>query len=65
MKKHVYIYEGPILEFDRCISSKWVGETTAETEKAAKRNLAYQFKKQNNRTMNARISLPGTIKIIN
>lgn len=41
-----YDYEGPVMEFDRCISNNWKGTTFAPTEKKAKSNLAYQYKKK-------------------
>lgn len=41
----VYRYDGPVMEFDKCISNRWQGETTASSEKKARSNLAYQFKK--------------------
>lgn len=64
-ESHVYVYEGPVLEFDRLVANRWEGETTAPTEKKAKNNLAYQFKKQFNRVPGAKITLPGKITIVN
>lgn len=60
--RHRYVYNGPVLEFDHLLCSKWNGETIANTEAEAKKNLAYNFKKENNRLISARISLPGKIK---
>lgn len=60
----VYKYDGPVMEFDRCISNRWIGETTATSERKAKSNLAYQFKTKNNRTANSRITLPGKLVVI-
>lgn len=57
-----YGYRGPVMEFGRCISNNWCGETTAISEKKAKSNLIYQFKSQNNRSPAAAITLPGKIK---
>ena len=57
-----YSYSGPVMEFDRCVSDNWKGTTYAVSEKKAKSNLAYQFKKQNNRIAATRISLPGKLK---
>lgn len=56
-----YKYNGPVMEFDRCVSNNWTGTTYAISEKKAKSNLAYQFKKQNNRVAATRISLPGKL----
>ena len=59
-----YSYDGPVLEFDRVIANRWVGATSAPSEKKARSNLAYQFKKQFNKTAAARISLPGVVKLV-
>lgn len=59
----VYIYEGAVLEFDKCISNHWVGETFAPNEKRARSNLTYKFKRQNNRLPNAKITLPGKLTV--
>ncbi len=59
-----YSYEGPVMEFGTCINHHWKGETMASSEKKARSNLVYQYKKQNNRVVQTRISLPGTLKII-
>lgn len=56
-----YKYNGPVMEFDRCVSNNWTGTTFAVSEKKAKSNLAYQFKKQSNRVAATRISLPGKL----
>lgn len=62
---HRYVYEGPVVAFNQCLTSRWKGETMAPSEKKARSNLAYQFKKQNNRVAGSRISLPGKIKMVN
>ena len=41
-----YIYSGPVAEFDKIIDNNWYGETMADSEKKARNNLAYQFKKR-------------------
>jgi hypothetical protein len=56
-----YIYDGPVLVFDKCVADHWRGETMAPSEKKARTNLAYQFKKQNNKVGGTKVSLPGTI----
>lgn len=63
-EKHKYIYEGPVMEFDRCLVERWRAETIAPSERKAKSNFAYQFKKQNNRIDGARITLPGKIFMV-
>lgn len=57
-----YVYKGPITSFGTCICDIWKGETIAPTIAKAKSNLAYKFKKENNRAINTRIELPGEIK---
>lgn len=61
---HKYIYEGPVMEFDRLLTDRWSGETTATSEKKARSNLTYQFKKQNHRITGTKITLPGKIKMV-
>ena len=56
-----YSYEGPVMELDRCVMEKWSGTTRAVSEKKAKNNLAYQYKKSHNRTANTRVTLPGKL----
>ena len=60
-----YMYDGPVMEFETCIASRWRGSTYAVSEKKARSNLAYQFKKKNNRISGARITLPGKVKMVN
>ena len=56
-----YMYDGPVMEFDICIANRWQGSTYAVSEKKARNNLAYQYKKKNNRPPGAKITLPGKI----
>lgn len=60
-----YMYDGPVMEFETCIASRWRGSTYAVSENKARSNLAYQFKKNNNRISGARITLPGKVKMVN
>ena len=60
---HKYTYDGPVMEFDRLLADHWKGETTAPSEKKARSNLIYQFKKQNSRIVGTKITLPGKIKM--
>lgn len=60
-----YTYDGPVMEFETCVASRWHGSTYAASEKKAKSNLAYQFKKNNNYISGARITLPGKVKVVN
>ena len=60
---HKYTYDGPVMEFDRLLADHWKGETIAPSEKKARSNLIYQFKKQNSRIVGTKITLPGKIKM--
>lgn len=59
----LYSYNGPVMEFGKCIADRWVGYTYAPTKEKARSNLSYQFKKEHNRVPNARITLPNDILI--
>ena len=59
-----YAYDGPVVEFETCIARRWKSSTYAPSEQKARSNLAYQFKVANGKMRNARISLPGKIKLI-
>ena len=61
---HHYIYNGPVMEFDSCVANRWYGSTYAVSEKKARSNLAYQFKKAFNRIPSTKISLPGKVEFI-
>lgn len=56
-----YIYDGPVMEFEKCVAHNWNGSTYATSEKKARSNLTYQFKKQNNKLPNTKITLPGKL----
>lgn len=56
-----YIYSGPVMEFDACVAMAWTGETMAVSEKRARSNLAFQYKRETGRTPNTKITLPGKI----
>lgn len=60
-----YSYDGPVMEFDRVISDRWIGSTYAISEKKARSNLTYQFKKQFNKIASTKITLPGKINRVN
>lgn len=40
-----YSYKGPVMEFEQCVSNNWEGTTYASSEKKARSNLAYQYKR--------------------
>lgn len=54
-----YTYNGPVMGIDRVLDHNWKAETYAGTEKKAKSNLAYQYKKQHNLADNYKIVLPA------
>lgn len=59
-----YLYKGPVMEFNTLLTDRWEGETVAPSEKKARSNLTYQFKRGNNRIAGTRITLPGKIRMI-
>ncbi len=56
-----YSYEGPVMSFERCVTNKWSSTTYAVSEKKARSNLAFQYKKNNNMCVDTRIALPGKL----
>ena len=40
-----YIYNGPVLCFDKVVASNWKAETTAVSEEKARSNMIFQYKK--------------------
>lgn len=62
---HKYVYNGPVLIFDKLVADHWKGETMAPSERKARSNLTYQFKTNNNRLATAKVTLPGKIKMVN
>lgn len=56
-----YSYNGPVMEFDKVITNNWAGTTYAASEKKAKSNLAFRFKKQFGKQARSKITLPGKI----
>lgn len=59
-----YLYDGPVMEFGTCVSNRWQGTMYAVSERKARSNLVYQFKKKNNRVPGAKITLPGEVIIV-
>ena len=58
-----YVYSGPVMVFGKLVGN-WRGETIADSEAKAKSNLAYQFRKQTNRSMNTVVDFPNKLKVI-
>lgn len=59
-----YIYEGPIVVFDKCLKNVWKSETVAVNDKKAKSNLLHQARKVCNLVPNTKISLPGNLYLM-
>lgn len=59
-----YVYDGPVLEFDRVISERWRATTFAPSERKARSNLTYQFKKQFGKDPITKITLAGDIRLL-
>ena len=60
---HEYVYNGPVMEFDKCVANRWQASTYATSERKAKANLAIKYKKQTGRSPKSKISLPGKVVI--
>ena len=60
----VYSYRGPVMVFDKCVEHYWTGETTASSEKKARSNLAYQYKKEMGLIPQTKVSITGKLKTI-
>lgn len=58
--KH-YTYKGPVMIFGKIVEENWSGSTYAQTEKKARNNLMFQYKKQNRKMVGSTISLPGKV----
>lgn len=61
---NLYTYKGAVKEFGKMIEPRWEGYTYAVSEAKARCNLAFQYKKQTNRMVNAKIGLPGKIECV-
>lgn len=42
----VYIYKGAVESFGFCVDQWWEAKTYAESEKKARNNLTYRYKKE-------------------
>ena len=58
----VYIYKGAVESNEKCIDQWWEAETYAESEKKARSNLSYRYKKEYGMVRNISITLPGKIQ---
>lgn len=62
--KHRYSYYGPVKEFGTIVSNKWSAETVAASDKKARSNLVYQYKKSHGLTSDCKITLPGKLELV-
>jgi hypothetical protein len=61
---HRYVYIGPVLLFDSCITGNWKAETMAVSKEKALSNLKHQYKKKQRLAVNSKIDLPGKLKAV-
>lgn len=61
---NLYVYEGPVKEFDKYITYNWRASTYAVSEQKARSNMAYQYKKTHNLCASAKIALPGKVILV-
>ena len=59
-----YVYDGPVMFFNKLVADHWKGETMAPSENKARSNLSYQAKKQLNLIAGTDVKLPGKIKMV-
>lgn len=59
-----YVYDGPVTEFGRVVTDRWTSSTIAVSEKKARSNFTFQFKKQFGRLPSVKVDLPGKITVI-
>lgn len=63
--KKTYIYDGPVKSFGEIVNRRWTGETTAVSASKARSNLVYRYKRENHRSPDSRITLPGALRAVN
>ena len=61
---HLYSYDGPVMRFENCLDDYWKARTLAVSEKKARTNLTYQYKKEYHYAVDSKITLPGKITLI-
>ena len=58
---HRYLYRGPVMKSNRCVYNCWEAETLAPSEKKARANLEFRFKKEMGLIRNVKISLANKV----
>ena len=61
---HTYEFSGSVMCFGRCIDHYWTAFTQAPSERKAYSNLTYRYKKENNLASTSKITLLGTLTMI-
>lgn len=59
--KKLYEYRGPVRIFEEIVNSDWHGYTYAMTEKQARNNLTYQYKRQRGLIPETKVTLTGKV----
>lgn len=59
-----YSYTGPVEVFGKCVDNQWCGSTYATSDKKARSNLEYQYKKQTGKTAATKVNLPGKLVLV-
>ena len=63
-RNHLYYYDGPVMRFDDCLVRSWNGTTSAVSKEKARANLTYQWKIATGYSPRSKITLPGTLILI-
>lgn len=56
-----YEYKGPVMKFDICVEQWWETTTWAPSEKKARSNIVFRYKRDNGLEKTAKITLPGKL----
>lgn len=56
-----YSYDGVVKEFDAIISNRWRGSTYAISEKKARSNLIYRYKREHGKSPDSKVTLLGKL----
>ena len=59
-----YTYDGPVVEFGRCIAHNWTATTYATSGRKARSNFIFQIKQELGKLPSAKIDLPGKITLV-
>lgn len=61
-QRKLYVYQGMVMHFNLIAARFWEARTYAVSEKQARNNLAFQYKRKNGFTANYNVVLPGELK---